>query len=88
MYYIEHKSSPRIISQWLKETYKIKISAQALRQHFKNHSKVPAEVKKQYEDQQAAPLRLAGKIVDELAILDQLIQDELEDSWPGQSLGF
>ena len=77
MHYIEDKTD-REISRWLWETYKIKISPEALRQHFKNHSKIPDDAKKQYEERQAALSDVAGKIVDELAILDQLILDELE----------
>jgi hypothetical protein len=77
MYYVEHKS-PETISQWLKDTYKIKISPGALRQHFRNHSQVPAEVQEQYEAQKKATKETAGKVIDEISILDQLILDELE----------
>lgn len=77
MHYEEGKGNTEI-SRWLKQTFGADIGRESVRNHFARHSKVPAEVKKQYESQKAATKEIAGRIVDEVGIIDQLILDELE----------
>jgi hypothetical protein len=75
--YVE-KLSPRKLSARALQEFGENISRTAFSNHYKYHSQVPAAVQEQYEAQKAATLETAGRVIDEIGILDQLIQDELE----------
>jgi len=77
-WYFVEKLSPRKMSARAMQEFQENIGKDSFFNHFKYHSQVPAEVQKRYQEQQASIKETAGKVVDELAVLDQLIQDEME----------